>query len=408
MSEKKWNPKRVLFIGTYAANNYFEKLVADNLYVQLAANLTEKYYINELSKLGIPINVLSCLVTNGAKKRKVLISDNDEVEDNHCVCNIGFLNLPYVSIISQTLSMKRKVKKLIKDGDWNDTLIIVYSMRIPYLEAARLLKQSSSGTKIINIVPDLPAYMNGGKDPFVRKMLSGINDKKLLTLRESVDGYVLYSRHMSNYLGLEDKKWIVIEGIYNPSVEETQESYSANEEKIVFMYAGGVGEAYGVKSLVEGFIKADIENSELHVYGSGKYTEELKMIVAKNHSVKYFGVVTPSRMKIVMRSASALINPRPSDSVFTKYSCPSKVIEYMGSGVPVIMTRLEGIPEDYYQYVFTIDNSSSEGIAKALIQFSHTSKEERSEYGKRAKEYILNNKNANVQISRLMKFASEL
>lgn len=408
MSKNSWNPKRVLFIGTYAADIYFEKLITEKMYVQLAANQTEKYYITELSKLGIPITVLSCLVTNGAKKRKVFLKDDNEIEGNHCINNVGFLNIPYVSVLSQTNAMKKRAKKLIKEDDWDNTLIIVYSMRIPYLEAAKIIKQNSRESRIINIVPDLPAYMNVGREPFIRRILSGINEKRLLSLREYVDGHVLYSRHMSDYLELKNGKWIVIEGIYNSSEGNNAEKYLNNEGKIVFMYAGGVDEAYGVKNLVEGFIKADLKNAELHIYGSGRYTEEIKTLEVRNNSVKYCGVVTPNRMKSIMHSASALVNPRPSNSIFTKYSCPSKVIEYMGSGVPVIMTRLEGIPEDYFQYAFTIDDSSSEGIAKALIRFSQTTEKERMECGERAREYILKNKNAKAQISRLIRFATEL
>ena len=63
--------------------------------------------------------------------------------------------------------------------------------------------------------------------------------------------------------------------------------------------------------------------------------------------------------------ASLLINPRPTHEEFTKYSFPSKNMEYMASGTPVLTTKLPGMPADYYPYVFLVNDESAEGMAKA-------------------------------------------
>lgn len=74
MNDRKWQPRKILFIGTYAGKQYFEQLVFEKKYIQLAANQTEKYYIEELSNLKLPLCVLSGLVTNGAPV-KTFLSD---------------------------------------------------------------------------------------------------------------------------------------------------------------------------------------------------------------------------------------------------------------------------------------------------------------------------------------------
>ena len=45
------------------------------------------------------------------------------------------------------------------------------------------------------------------------------------------------------------------------------------------------------------------------------------------------------------------MNPRSADAEYTKYSFPSKTIEYLATGVPVVMNRLPGIPEEYEYFV---------------------------------------------------------
>lgn len=408
MKDKKWKPDRVLFIGTYAGRQYFDKLVSEKKYIQLAANQTEKYYIDELSNLQVPLSVLSCLVTNGAPKSDLFVKPDIEKEKNYIINNIGFLNIPYVSVASQSVGMKKEVLKLIKEQDFNNALIIVYSMRIPYLEAAKIIKKRYPSSRVINIVPDLPAFMYGGNDPIIRKILSGYNDFRLAKLREIVDGYVLYSRHMASYLKLRNGEWIVIEGIFDATANDKACDPDTKSKKTRFIYAGGIEENYGAKNLVEGFIMANLENAELLFYGSGSYSSQIEEINKTYPDVKYCGLVPPDNMKVIMRSATALINPRPADSEFTKYSCPSKVIEYMGTGIPVIMTRLEGIPEAYYRYVYTISKPGPEGVSEALISFCNTNEYERREMGIHAQKYICEEKNASRQIGRMIKFVEDL
>ena len=38
------------------------------------------------------------------------------------------------------------------------------------------------------------------------------------------------------------------------------------------------------------------------------------------------------------------VNPRQNNEEFTKYSFPSKTMEYLASGVPVVAYKLDGIP----------------------------------------------------------------
>ena len=57
------------------------------------------------------------------------------------------------------------------------------------------------------------------------------------------------------------------------------------------------------------------------------------------------GCVTNDEIVRLQCEATLLVNPRPSDKEFCKYSFPSKTIEYMASGTPVLMTKLPGVPD---------------------------------------------------------------
>lgn len=401
MNKKMW-PSKVLFIGTYAGENHLKWLLENDLYVQTAANQTEKYYIEELSSYFDTVYVLSSIVTNGSKGSRLIMDQNEE-NNEHCqIINVGFVNLPYVSVCSQTNAMTKAVHKLQSSLLDSELLVIVYSMRIPYLKAAQEIKKINPDAVVINIVPDLPGYMRSGRISLIRKILDHYNRYKLERLGSVVNGYVLYSEYMKEKLNLQKKDWIVIEGIYNESpLDDNSES---NTTPIV-MYAGGLEEKYGIKVLIDGFVCANLPNVELHLYGFGSYISEIRKISAYNSNIKYCGILSPNDMKATMKKATALINPRPSNSEFTRYSCPSKVLEYMASGVPVIMTQLDGIPNEYYEYTYIIDSATSEGISKALKSFFADSYDNRMKKASLAQQFILENKTAKKQVERLMDFS---
>lgn len=48
---------------------------------------------------------------------------------------------------------------------------------------------------------------------------------------------------------------------------------------------------------------------------------------------------------MISKNADVLVNPRQNDDEYTKYSFPSKNIEYLMTGNAVMAYMLDGIPE---------------------------------------------------------------
>ena len=97
-----------------------------------------------------------------------------------------------------------------------------------------------------------------------------------------------------------------------------------------------------------------------------------------------------------------MVNPRKAEQSFTKYSFPSKTIEYMASGTPMIGYRLPGIPEEYYRYIYVAsqDEGGLENCLKKVMTFSQ---QQRNEFGLSAKQFIRNEKNAEKQCAKIIK-----
>ena len=98
------------------------------------------------------------------------------------------------------------------------------------------------------------------------------------------------------------------------------------------------------------------------------------------------------------------MNPRQNDtySNYTKYSFPSKIMEYMTSGVPVLTYKLEGIPDEYDEYLYYVRGDTEDDLKNAIEDICNKNKQELLEFGNRAREWVLKEKNCVVQCAKII------
>ena len=121
-----------------------------------------------------------------------------------------------------------------------------------------------------------------------------------------------------------------------------------------------------------------------------------------NKRIIYKGVASNEDVVEAELKASLLVNPRPSREEFTRYSFPSKNVEYMVSGTPLLTTPLSGMPVEYYVYLFA--EETIEGYKATLETVLNLSSVELSDKGKKARNFILTKKNNVVQAGRIIDF----
>jgi len=195
---------------------------------------------------------------------------------------------------------------------------------------------------------------------------------------------------------------IAIEGMVNYESKEVSNLREGKYQEKVVVYAWDLHEKYGIKKLIEAFVSLQMEDVRFLIYGSGEMEKEIREYEGQDSRIKYFGVVHNS---IVIREeikATLLVNPRPSDEEFTKYSFPSKNMEYMSTGTPLLTTKLPGMPEEYYDFVYLFDDESVEGMARTLERVLSLPKAELHAKGNAAKEFVLREKNNVVQAKKLL------
>lgn len=330
---------------------------------------------------------------------------------SHKACSLGgvrtkyasFINLP---IIKQLCLMTRIARAIVSFADkkrGSADRAIVLSCVNPEFVIPAVFMGAICGVRVFGIVADLAEFSIAYRSDVnpLKKMLSRITGGILNRLRANLHGYVFLSKYMSDLVNPHGKPSIVVEGMIEEDV--FSDVPDARREKAV-MYAGGLNVKYGIDKLVRAFQMADTKDYELWIFGSGDYEQELKAIEARDKRIRFFGTVSHKQVLEYERKAALLVNPRPSDEEFTKYSFPSKIIEYMASGTPVLVTPLPCIPEDYIPYLHLFADETIAGMANELSKILAAPPAELLEKGRLARDYILSHKTSDIQCGKIAEF----
>lgn len=209
--------------------------------------------------------------------------------------------------------------------------------------------------------------------------------------------YVFLTEQMNEAMNEIGKPYIVMEGLCDEYKDELD---IIKNRKRTILYAGTLMEKYGIKTLVEAFIEASLSDTQLVIYGDGPYVDQLKVLESE-YDIHYRGLASTDIVVEEEKKATLLVNPRPTNEEYTKFSFPSKNMEYMATGTSLLTTRLPGIPAEYENYVFYFEGESVADFARTLKCVMANSDAELQEKGNKAKEYVLSQKNNRVQGNRI-------
>ena len=192
--------------------------------------------------------------------------------------------------------------------------------------------------------------------------------------------------------------------------KKTRAKTSEGKIKRIMRYASSVhaistkevAKRYGIMQLISAFYRINSGNYRLWICGSGNAEDEIKSFVEIDRRITYWGELANSEVRKLQKRATVLVNPRMSAELFTKYSFPSKIIEYLASGTPTISYRLAGIPDEYFDYCFVPDREDEDGLKQCIIDVCEMTSDELSSFGSKAKDFITKNKNPRAQAERII------
>jgi glycosyltransferase involved in cell wall biosynthesis len=376
--------------------------------VQNAANALQWTLIRGLdAALGAPIKLLNAVFVGSYPRlyRDIWIrgrrwSHAPGARDD----SIGFLNVFGVKHLWRTLSLARSACRWAASRSGvGRRSIVIYSMHMPFMVAAAMAKSVDRSMRVCMIVPDLPEHMNlSGECTWVLRALKAMDRRIIDWAVKRIDAFVLLTQHMAEPLGVGNRPWLVMEGAIHPDVlPDRRGDANPGPEKIV-LYSGTLHKAYGILQLLEAFALVPDRSCRLWICGAGEAEREVRELSERDERVRFLGQVSRGEVLSLQRRANVLVNPRDDAGEFTKYSFPSKLLEYLLSGTPAIVRRLPGVPEEYFQYLFVVEGASSADLARTICEVVSKSPEERAQFGERARRFVVEHKSGLTQARRIL------
>ena len=347
-----------IFVGFLFDEDKEAELLATSIKgVSTAPNQYQKGFLRGLNK---QVQIFSAISTGSFPRlnSRLVFREEKRQSPEGTITYLPFLNFYLIRDNMFQRGVYRRIKKIVERQD--HTTVYVYSLHMPFLKALKRIKKKF-GNKVhyCLIIPDL-----AGRYGLIRRGIKGIKDrldeKAKMTLPNGADSFVFLTDAMKELF--DPKPYAVVEGF----LPDCDFDYTAPRMPKSVLYTGSLNRAFGFGTLLEAFSSISDPEAQLWICGAGDMEETIREAAKKDPRIQFIGFLPKKEIAALQTRCDVLINPRADEGTYTKYSFPSKTMEYLLSGSKVVMYRLPGIGEEYYRYIRTIDAPGPEAMAKAL------------------------------------------
>lgn len=368
-----------------------------HFYEGLCKNLNDGIYI---------INTLPVGSYPQYYKKPFLKSSNFSTKYKRQNLNVGFCNIKLI----RNYFLSQKIEKAL--FEWcveneDNRVVFMYTLSAAFLKAIEKVKKKVPSLKVCAIVADLPNMASlSSTDGFWLKLFRKYVSDSAYSKINLVDMFVLLTKQMADYMRIT-QPYCVVEGIATSS--KTMPDFSLNSsEKRTILYTGTLHRRFGISNLIEAFNLIKDERYELVLCGIGDLEKEIIYAASKNARIRYLGQKPRSEILQLQKKASVLVNPRQNNEVFTKYSFPSKNLEYLSSGRPLVAYKLDGIPDEYDKYIYYVEDNTVETLAQKLVEICEMPDEQLKKHCQDAYFFVQTKKNDVEQTKIILKLLKEI
>lgn len=275
----------------------------------------------------------------------------------------------------RSFNLKPQAKKILSGLDLTDTVFLTDTINPSVIHCATALSKKYK-KPLIGLCTDSPSNISGTRRSYTLYLLSK---------SEKLDGYIALTEGLSDLFNPHQKPTYIFEGIVEGEIPNTS---AEKEKEKYFFFGGALMEKYGVYNLIDAFKQLNNPDISLYICGHHGDKEKLKAATKGCSNIKNLGLLPVNKVLEFEKTAIACINPRPFSEDLDRFSIPSKTLEYMSMGRPVISVRNTILMRKFPSEVIWIDSASSADIKNAMRNVLSMSEEEKNKLGKEAKNRV--------------------
>lgn len=330
---------RILFCGTSVP----EKIEYQIEQISAAGNRFQNNMISNLRAMGHEVMVLSYIA----------MPITPEVENELCNTEDQMYVVRKTSGFSDTFNAVKACRKQAKELLNSCDVMIAYNVFYNFLFLPDLVKKSAKKSVLV-----LADY--SGKECY-KSIIGKVYALLQQHTMKKYDTVVGLSANIQKVL-LPKQKFVLMEGGIDQKFYDGF-SYKPREmDKVVrFMYSGLLSKVTGVDLLLEAISKVPDHNIELWISGKGELESEVRTSSAKDARIKYLGHMEYSEYMKCLQEADVLINPRNMLLPENQNNFPSKIMEYLAVGKPILSSKFVGW-EKFQNEIYFYDANLKEAL----------------------------------------------
>lgn len=276
--------------------------------------------------------------------------------------------------------------------------VIVYNSSYYEVIPAKIMCLMTNSQLVI-ILADVPAWGN----PAFQGLFRRAHDSLGWRMLRYCDVLVALTKRAAEDLSGSARSIVLEAGVERASPASDCSPAIARPKRIV--YAGDLGYYSGVHILIEAVEGVSAQDVELHIYGAGSYVPEILEAAARTPGrIQYHGKVSHDEVARAEVESDLLVCPRIPDGSFTLYTFPSKIYEYMSTGVPTMCNHLEGLPDEILPFLNRPREPSPAAWTQGIEDFFEQENAENWRRATSGREYLQQHKTWDQQAARLLKF----
>lgn len=389
----------LLFLGSVLPR----KVCQENPDCSVAANNFQAELLGALSKrINGNMIVLSLRSIAAFPRSTCLFSRGSFFHlDERCFVHVvPFCNMIPFKPFSQFGSL---VVSLLGLGEWRPSAILLYNPYLRYSLLALVLGKLWQ-VPVVAIVADAEPPEPWSLASFLSQSRWGMRIRLLLYF----SGLIVLSKNVAADFCRGSPVLKMEGGISAEQVVYANHQNVASSSSFILMYSGDLAAYCGVQLLLDAFALLDVEKCELWITGRGPLQKAVEEAAKQDSRIRYFGFVSRENYLDLMMRATVLVNPRLSSYPENRYNFPSKLLEYLASGRPVITTGTSDLEEEYGDKCFLLREETPQALAQLIEQIFGLDSAELEAVGARARAYMLAHKTWRAQSWRVYDFLATL
>ncbi len=349
--------------------------------VNPAGRRTQREVVMALGEQGVRVRTLGHAPEPAWPKGRLRDAGDDPLEPGIEGESVGYWNLPWLRMKSLSRSYGRGYEEMV-DRYGPPALVLSYNAYEYNIAVGRHAQRN--GVAWIPLVADVPA---GGRE-------RARHDRAC----NEAAGRVFLSWAEYQKEGNREPRFHLDHGVDELRIPAVDRGL---EDPPVVVYTGSLGPHAGASYLMKAFERVERKDLELWICGFGSNVD-VDRAVEQDERVRFLGLLPEDELHEVCERATLFVNPRPSALPENAGNFPSKLVDYLKYGKPIISTWTDGIAPSYRRILTVLDEETPECLARTIEEVADWDAERRGERMEEMREFVRTEKLWPVQIRRLL------